>query len=235
MRSPQDTDNADRSSHQGVRAGALNTWTIFFIVLSCFLLALGGAGAFFLLCQWWVCVAGDGRIFARVEDLPENEVGLVLGTAKWAGKGKLNRFFSYRIDAAFRLYKSGRVQRLLLSGNGVDPGRSEPEEMRSDLLARGVPAGVLSLDSGGIRTIDSIARAREIYGLRRLTIVSQEFHNRRALFFCRAYGIDAVGFNAEGVPTSEAPRTFLREFLARVDAVLEVGLFGRRPSDRGFD
>jgi len=203
----------------------LRNRTILMILWSCFLVALGGVSAFLLLCQWWVSAAGDSRVFKRVDDIPENEVGLVLGTAKWARKGKLNRFFSYRIDAAVRLYKRGKVRRLLLSGNGVDPGRSEPEQMREELVDRGVPVDALSLDNGGMRTLDSIIRAKQVYGLNRMTIVSQEFHNRRALFLCRAFGIEAVGFNAEDVPASQAVRTFLRELLARVGAVLDVALF----------
>jgi len=203
----------------------LRNRTILMILWSCFLVALGGVSAFLLLCQWWVSAAGDSRVFKRVDDIPENEVGLVLGTAKWARKGKLNRFFCYRIDAAVRLYKRGKVRRLLLSGNGVDPGRSEPEQMREELVDRGVPVDALSLDNGGMRTLDSIIRAKQVYGLNRMTIVSQEFHNRRALFLCRAFGIEAVGFNAEDVPASQALRTFLRELLARVGAVLDVALF----------
>ena len=199
--------------------------TILMILWSCLLVAFGGVSAFLLLCQWWVSTAGDSRVFKRVDDIPENEVGLVLGTAKWARKGKLNRFFCYRIDAAVRLYKRGKVRRLLLSGNGVDPGRSEPEQMREELVDRGVPVDALSLDNGGMRTLDSIIRAKQVYGLNRMTIVSQEFHNRRALFLCRAFGIEAVGFNAEDVPASQAVRTFLRELLARVGAVLDVALF----------
>jgi SanA protein len=196
-----------------------------FLVLTCFLVALGGVGGFLLLCLWWVYTAGGSRVFKRVGDVPENEVALVLGTAKWVRKGKLNRFFSYRIDAAVRLYKCGKVRRLLLSRNGMDPGRSEPEQMRKELIDRGIPAEALSLDNGGIRTLDSIVRAKQVYGLNQMTIISQEFHNRRALFLCRAFGVDAVGFNAEDVPVSQALRTFLRELLARVDAVLEVTVF----------
>ena len=194
------------------------------IVLSCSMLVLCGAGALSLLCQWLVRAAGNNRVFEKIEDVPENEVGLVLGTAKWVSRGKVNRFFSYRIDAACRLYKSGKVRRLLLSGNGIDSGRREPEQMKNELIARGIPAGALDTDNGGIRTLNSILRAKSVYGIKRMTIVSQEFHNRRALFFCRASGIDAVGFNAENVPVSESPRTMLREFLARITAVLELAL-----------
>ena len=83
-----------------------------------------------------------------------------------------------------------------------------------------------------MRTLDSIARAKQLYGLNQITIISQEFHNRRALFLCRAFGIDAVGFDAEDVPASQALRTFLRELLARVDAVLEVKLFRQSLAER---
>jgi len=205
--------------------------TILAIVLAFCLLAFSGVGALLLLCQLWVYAAGDHRIFNSADDLPENEVGLVLGTAKWLGNGKLNRFFSFRMDAACRLFRSGKVRSLLLSGNGLATGMREPEQMRNDLIARGIPAGALKLDNGGVRTLDSIVRAKRIFGVNQLTIVSQEFHNRRALFFCRAYGIDAVAFNAEDVPTHEALRTALREFLARVDAVLEITLFGPPPQE----
>jgi SanA protein len=206
--------------------------TIFVVLVSCFLVALGGVGALLLLCQWWVYAAGDSRVFKKVSDVPENEVGLVLGTAKWVRRGKLNRFFSYRIDAAVRLYKCGKVRRLLLSGNGINRDRSEPEQMRKELIDRGIPADALSLDNGGIRTLDSIVRAKMVYGLNQMTIISQEFHNRRALFLCRVFGIDAVGFNAENVPASQALRTFLRELLARVDAVLAVTLFRQSLAER---
>jgi SanA protein len=192
------------------------------IVICCCVFAVSGVGVFLIFCQWLVYTAGEDRVFEQIDNVPENEVGLVLGTAKWAAKGRLNRFFSYRMDAALRLYQSGKVRRLLLSGNGTDPRQREPEQMKTDLIARGIPAGALDIDNSGIRTLDSITRAKRVYGLDRMTIVSQEFHNRRALFFCRALGIDAVGFNAQGVPVAEAPRTLLREFLARVDAVLEM-------------
>ena len=199
--------------------------TILLIVLFCCLFTLGSVGSFLLLCQWWVYAAGDNRVFGKIDNVPENEVGLVLGTAKWAAEGKLNRFFAYRMDAAVRLYKSGKVRRLLLSGNGINPGRGEPEQMKNELMARGIPGDALSLDNQGVRTLDSIVRAKQVYGLNQLTIVSQEFHNRRALFFCRACGVNAVGFNAEDVPPSEARWTFLRECLARIHAVVEMALF----------
>jgi SanA protein len=175
------------------------------IVTCCCVFALSGAGVFLILCQWLVYAAGENRVFEQIDNVPENEVGLVLGTAKWAAKGRLNRFFSYRMDAALRLYQSGKVRRLLLSGNGTDPGQREPEQMKTDLIARGIPAGALDIDNGGIRTLDSITRAKRVYGLDRMTIVSQEFHNRRALFFCRALGIDAVGSMPKGSPLPRLP------------------------------
>ena len=200
----------------------METRKLLFVGGSGLLSLLGGTGYFFVLCQKLVSGAGDGRVFARPEDLPDNEVGLVLGTAKWTRRGTINRFFSYRMDAAARLYQSGKIRLLLLSGNGISADPGEPEAMRDELLARGVPLEALQLDSGGTRTLESIARAKQLFGLNRMTIVSQEFHNRRALFFCRSFGIEAVGFNAEDVPASEARWIFLRELLARVDAVLEM-------------
>jgi SanA protein len=173
-------------------------------------------------CQWAVSSAGDRKTFNTVNDIPPNEVGVVLGTARLLLDRRPNLFFLNRMEAAAKLYRAGKVKRLILSGR-VDPdGYNEPEDMRRDLCALDVPPECLILDPEGFRTIESIKRAREYFGLTRLTVISQEFHNRRALFFCRWYGIEAVGLNADFPGWRKSWRTALREFAARLVAVSDV-------------
>lgn len=156
------------------------------------------------------------RIFA-VEDLPAVEVGLVLGAAPIGPEGGPNRYLSYRLDAAAHLFKTGKVRFLLLSGA---PG--EPVAMRSGLIARGVPEAALYRDELGLRTIDSVQRARVVYGQTRLIVVSQRFHLARALYLARANGIDAWGFEARDVDRAYSVFTELRRYPSAVRAYWDV-------------
>jgi SanA protein len=196
---------------------------------------IGGAALVVVvaLCQWAVRSAGDHRLFDSTERIPMNETGLVLGTSRLLASRRPNPFFVQRIEAAARLYHAGKVKRLILSGRVDADGYSEPEDMRRDLRARDVPGDCLLLDTHGFRTIESIKQARRAFGLTRVTLVSQEFHNRRALFFCQWYGLDAVGLNADSPRWQLSWRTLLRETVARMVAVVDVmsdavgRLFGR--------
>jgi SanA protein len=186
------------------------------------LLLLGGAGLFLLLCHWWVSRAGGLPLFDSVEQVPANEVALVLGTAPVLSNGTPNRYFVVRINAAAALYHAGKAKILLLSGNGRDDSYNEPMAMREALMARGVPKEALVEDRAGMRTLDSVVRAKLVFGFDRLTVISQEFHNRRALFFCKHFQINGVAFNAAPVVGERGWRLTCREFGARAIAVLNV-------------
>ncbi|MCU0317031.1 MAG: YdcF family protein [Fimbriimonadaceae bacterium] len=136
-------------------------------------------------------------IYHSVNSVPENQVAIVLGTSP-RSKGEQNPFFANRIEAAADLYQAGKVKKLILSGHET-AGYSEPRFMQAALLRRGVPASALVLDPEGHRTLFSVARAREVYGQDRLTIVTDDFHLARSLFVARAKGIDAVGFSSQPV------------------------------------
>jgi SanA protein len=195
-----------------------------------FWLILGGAGFFLLLCNWWVSRAGGYPLSDSVSETPENDVGLLLGTAPTLANGLPNRYFVFRMNAAAQLFHAGKVKALILSGNRRDDGYDEPAAMRKALVARGVPEQVLVEDPGGVRTRESVARAKSTFGVDRLTVISQEFHNRRALFLCRHYQIDAVALNANPVAWWRSWRLTFREFVARAAAVLNVCING--PSRR---
>ncbi len=149
------------------------------------ILVLGALGLVAALAAWLAERSLERSSAARIvtdpASLPVVEAGLVLGAAPIGPEGGPNRYFEYRLDAAAALWRAGRVSILILSGA---PG--EPAAMRSGLLARGVPADVLRLDDGGVRTRESLRRARTVFGQTRLIVVSQRFHLVRALFLARA-------------------------------------------------
>ena len=199
------------------------------------LLNFGGLGLFTVLSNWWVARAGGLPLFDSVAETPPNEFGLLLGTAPTLTNGDPNRYFVFRMNAAAELFHAGKVKLLLLSGNRRGDGYDEPAAMRVALAIRGVPENVLIEDTGGVRTFDSIVRAKWIFGLNRLTVISQEFHNRRALFFCRHLQIDAIGINARPVVRRNGWGLAVRELLARAVAVLNVCGRQVRPNGRRVD
>lgn len=197
--------------------------------------AAGGVGALLagaLLPQVLVPLAAWGRLFDRPEDLPARHVGLVLGTGKFLASGRVNRYYLYRIDAAEAAYRAGKVQVLLLSGDNGSESYDEPTTMKEDLISRGIPAERLVLDFAGFRTLDSVVRAAEVFGLRQFTLISQPFHNQRAIFLARARGLDTVALNARDVTGRSGLKVQGREVLARVKAVLDV-LRGKGPKFLG--
>jgi SanA protein len=178
---------------------------------------------------WWVHCRASGRVIASAADLPRNDVCLVLGTSPLTAGGRLrNAHFDHRMAAAAELYAKGRVRQLLLSGNGA-PGDEEPEAMRAALLALGVPSGALFLDQAGFRTLDSVVRARKVFGVKKLTIVTDRFHCYRAIFLARAFGLDAVAFPSADVTVRRSFKTRVRECLADVKACLDVYALRTRP------
>ncbi len=167
-------------------------------------------------------------LFDSIENIPVNKVGLVLGTSKRLSNGSLNLYFKYRIEAAVLLYKSGRIEFIIVSGDNRSMYYNEPIEMKKELLASGVPDSVIYLDYAGLRTLDSVIRCWKIFGQRKFTVVSQKFQNERAVYLARKLGIEAIGFNAEDVSAYYGFRTNLREHFARVKVFIDL-LFDTQP------
>lgn len=184
-------------------------------------------------CEWWVARSAEGRCFDDVNAMPEAPAALVLGTAAHVAGGWSNYFFKYRIEAAAALFKSGKVTVLIVSGDNGSQGYDEPTDMKLALVKLGVPEDKVVCDYAGFRTLDSVVRAKEIFGQQRVIIVSQRFHNKRAIYLARAFGIEAFGLNAADVPVKLSIKTFLREKLACVKAVLDVNLLGTQPKFLG--
>lgn len=186
-----------------------------------------------LICDMYVANNAKGRIYNDVESLPHRKVGLILGTSPvstWSGKR--NHYFDYRIKAGAELYKAGKVDWLVVSGGdyrNTENGYNEPVAMRDSLIKQGVDSARIVLDYDGTRTLNSIAKMRDVYCQDSIIIISQKYHNERALYQAKHLGIDAIGFNAKtpGRRTSWW-RNRGREMLARVKMFIDF-LFGRKP------
>jgi SanA protein len=172
-------------------------------------------------------------IKAIAADLPAKKVGLVLGCSPKMSDGRDNLFFLGRIAAASELFRAGRVQYLLLSGDNSRPDYDEPSAMRMALINQGVPAARLVRDYAGFRTLDSVVRAKEVFGLNEVIIISQHFHNERAVYLARAHGMEAFGFDAKDVGGPEGVRMALRESVSRLFAVLDAQVFHTKPRFAG--
>lgn len=187
-----------------------------------------------ILLSHFVVRAYSGDVFEDPANLPGREIGLLLGTAKYA-YGLENRFYNHRIDAAVELYRAGKIQKILVSGDNSRKEYDEPTDIRNDLIAAGVKEEDVFLDYAGFSTLDSILRAKKVFRLRRFTIISQRFHCERALYIAGRNDLDAVGFAAKDVSGPVARKVYLREYLARVKAVLDTELLKRQPRFLGED
>lgn len=177
---------------------------------------------------YWVEKKTAPYIYPEVGELPTHKVGLVLGTSKYLSTGQKNLFYQYRIQAAWELFEAGKVEHLLLSGDNGTPEYNEPAMMQADLIAKGVPAERIHLDYAGFRTLDSVVRARAIFGQHQLVCVSQPFHVARAIYIGQRKGIEMVGYPARAVAAEYGRSVMFREYLARVKMQLDL-LFGKQP------
>jgi SanA protein len=170
---------------------------------------------------------------ANPADLPYREFALVLGCSETLANGRGNLFFRYRIEAAIALWKAGKCRSFLVSGDNGRHGYDEPTAMRNALVDAGIPDARIHSDYAGFSTLDSIVRAREVFGLREVVIVSQRFHNERALFLAQHKGLDAVACDARDVSAHRALRTRIRERFARIKNFADVYLLGTKPKFPG--
>lgn len=168
----------------------------------------------------------------NISKLPNEKVGLVLGTSKSLRNGKDNPYFFNRIEAAEELFKSGKIKYIIVSGDNSTKNYNEPEDMQNELIARGIPKTKIFLDFAGLRTLDSVVRAKEIFGQTSFIIISQRFHSERAVFLAQKKGIEAYGYNAKDVDKEVGFKTNLREYFARVKVFWDL-FFGVDPKFGG--
>lgn len=172
-------------------------------------------------CDRQVGLAAKGKTYSDVTRVPHHHVGLLLGTGKYLGSGMVNPYYNYRIEAALKLLRAGKVDYLVISGDNSRKDYNEPETMQADLLAAGVDSSRIFLDYAGFRTFDSMVRLKAIFSQDTATVISQPFHNERALFIASHEGMTAIGFNAQDVTNAAGLRTKVREKLARVKVFVD--------------
>ena len=169
-----------------------------------------------------IMVNAKGKSFSNISLVPVNKVGLVLGTIKTLKNGKVNSYFQHRIEAAYALYSSGKIEFVLVSGDNGNSLYDEPTDMRNELIKKGIPENRIFLDYAGFRTLDSVVRAKEVFGLKSVTIISQKFHNERAIYLAEKRGIEAIGFNATDIVGRYGIKTKIREYFARVKVFVDL-------------
>lgn len=198
-------------------------------------LALGLGGCLLVLVSFTVYAnimvekAAACRIYTNVDSIPHNRVGLLLGTNPMNRLGRPNSYFINRINTAVKLFHAGKIDYIIASGDNHTRGYDEPTAMRDSLMAHGVPEERIVPDYAGFRTLDSVVRAKEVFGCDSLTIISQSDHNARALYLAEANGIEAVAVSAPlRAGRWVRTRLALREWLARDKMMLDVWT-GKQP------
>jgi len=169
-----------------------------------------------------------------LETIPARKVGLLLGAAKITPNGVPNLYFAERITAAAELYHAGKITHILISGDNSRKGYDEANDMKAALLERQVPAEAMTLDFAGFRTLDSVVRAKVVFGCSELTIITQPGHLERALYIAAKHDIDAIGYAAKepALPWLRK-RNRKREIAAKAAAWLDVNLLRRQPKFLG--
>ena len=156
----------------------------------------------------------------------------IFGTTPKIGNRE-NLYFTYRIDATEKLWKEGKVETIIVSGDNRTIWYNEPLMMRQALIARGIPDDRIVSDYAGLRTLDSVVRAKKVFGTDKVLFVSQRFHVRRAIYLAKAKGIEAHGFAAQDVGRRAGFKTRLREVGARVKMWLDVHFLDTQPRHLG--
>jgi SanA protein len=184
--------------------------------------------AFFVGSNIWITVSTSRFVASSVSDVPESDVAIVLGTSKRAD-GQANPHFIHRMEAAASLYHSDKVRTLLVSGFHDGPYYNEPKDMREALEQLKVPSSAIAEDGSGLRTLDSIARAKLQFPFKKFVVVSDGFHVPRAVFIGRNYGLDISAYASRDVDYSYSTGSRVRECLARVKAVLDLFVLDTKP------
>ncbi len=188
-------------------------------------LVVVGAAAIWTL--WTLTARYRGVIYADPEAVPQRPVALVFGAGYWPD-GTPSDILRDRVAAAAELYRAGRVRKLLFSGDNRFQHYNEPAKMREVALSLGVPGEDIVLDYAGRRTYDTCYRARDIFGLWEVVVVTQRYHLPRALYTCQRLGLDAVGYVAD-----RRPYIHIRRYQAREIPALWLAwwdLWVRRPT-----
>jgi SanA protein len=200
--------------------------------LKILLLFIVCAGLGVFITYHWISFKARNLVYDYndVSTIPKNKVGLVLGTSKYVASRNINLYYKYKIDAVLKLYRARKIEFILISGDNGRKDYNEPSYFKNDLIAQGIPENKIFLDYAGFRTLDSMVRAKEIFGQTSITVISQKFHNQRAIYIAHHFDVDAIGFNAKN--PKRGRMTHVREYLARSKTTLDM-VFNVQPKFLG--
>lgn len=173
------------------------------------------------ICNRIIAKSTNNLVYSSVMEIPHNRVGLLLGSSKYLKNGQPNQYFANRIKATVALYNAGKIDYIVASGENTSMDYNEPIDMKNELVKHGIPEDKIYLDYAGVRTYDSVIRMNKIFGQTNFIIISQEFHNRRAIYIANRLGLQAVGFNAADVDAYNGFKTNLREKFSRVKVFID--------------
>ncbi|MEN9609810.1 MAG: hypothetical protein RLZZ628_624 [Bacteroidota bacterium] len=190
-------------------------------LIRCVLLSIGILLAAFIAHRV-IAKSVENQLFTDVNKIPFCKTALLLGTNPKSRNGKINLFFKFRMEAIAQLYKAGKIKYIIVSGDNSRSKYNETDEMRAYLVGLGIPDSVIYGDFAGFRTLDSVVRCKAIFGQDSIMIVSQQFHNERAVFLANKFGLKAIAFNAQMPVKRYSIRTAVREYFARLKVFIDL-------------
>ncbi len=197
-----------------------------------FLFGIGAIVLLTMLSNIIVVRSTSEYLYDNADLLNNSQVGLLLGTSKNLKSGSRNDFFYHRIEATVELFRNGKLKKVIISGDNSRADYNEPQDMKMELIKNGIPDSIIFLDYAGLRTLDAVVRAKEIFGQDTFIVISQKFNNERAIYLARHYGIKAYGYNAREVTAYKSLKTKIRELFARNKMFLDL-LLGVKPKFSG--
>lgn len=187
-------------------------------------IAISSIIALIAIANYHINSSTDSYLYDDITKLPNNRVALLLGTSKKTRNGSDNQYFQKRIKAATELYKSGKIEFIVVSGDNSRKEYNEPLDMMVALVMNGIPSDKIYLDYAGFRTFDSVVRMNKIFGQSKFTIISQDFHNRRAIYIARSTNMEAIGYNADPVTAYTGFKTNMRELVAKLWVFIDLAI-----------
>ena len=200
------------------------------IVLSLAALCLIGIVSIGLINKY-VRMQNAGKIQTSITEIPaENppRVAIVFGARVW-GDGEVSPVLYDRVLTAVELYRAGRVKKILMSGDNSTENYDEPTAMKKTAVGLGVPADNIVLDFAGRRTYDTCYRAKNIFGIEKAILVTQQFHLPRAIYLCSNLGVDSIGITANRREYEGSGNWTFREFFSVASAWFETNFVSREP------
>ncbi|WP_238784400.1 SanA/YdcF family protein [Blattabacterium cuenoti] len=188
---------------------------IFFIIISSI-----------LFCYFGISLWSVKKNYDYIDYIPYNTFGVVLGTSKYLHGGGINVYFKYRMDAVLFLFHHKKIRYIIVSGDNIDKNYNEPNMMKNELIKKGISSHFIYEDFYGINTLHSIFRVYKIFNQKKFTIISQKFHNERAIFIGNCLGLDVIGFNAKSL--SFDSKMHIREILSRIKVLWDIFLITLR-------